>query len=506
MSEIPVREGSEEQFTRVRKAFEEGGFTEEFCLQRNPDKADLAFRLFENAIVPESSPAADVWMGLFLSSASVSTEQITNAGGPTVFQDLQELGLIAKTGDRWKSTVRIRPMEGLYILSDFWKTTSEKVEGDKLQADVVFPPDIGNTTTYLSYVPTTPCDRFLEACGGSGVAALLAARSHAKMAYSFDLMERATAFASFSGKLNAVKNFEARVGDSFAPANGETYDAIAAHPPYVPVLRPTYVFHGGGPDGEMILRKHIEGLPDVLSPGGEFVCRTLGADRVDQTFEQRIRQFLGEKHNEFDVFLHVLRVLEPLHFVIQSVVRGYCEREEVSEWDRVFTEMKLRQFVASVVVIRRHDTPQEPVTLRRLRGEFSGPAQLQWWVNWEIKKAKLGTNLILDSKLTAGEMRLYLIHSPGDGRWEMERHQIHTLHPYPLTWESDALAAYLIPKCDGNITTRQLYQGLVDEGAISGNIDPHRFASVIGELISGGFIIMEGHEPPVKKEHKEAEE
>ena len=47
----------------------------------------------------------------------------------------------------------------------------------------------------------------------------------------------------------------------YEPVAGLEFDRIVTHPPYVPVSKPTHVFRDGGDDGELILRRAIEGLP-----------------------------------------------------------------------------------------------------------------------------------------------------------------------------------------------------------------------------------------------------
>jgi methylase of polypeptide subunit release factors len=73
---------------------------------------------------------------------------------------------------------------------------------------------------------------------GTGIAALVAAQKDAAHAWAFDITARATHFAEFNRRLNAIPNVTAAEGDLYAPAGGQTFDRIVAHPPYLPVYRP----------------------------------------------------------------------------------------------------------------------------------------------------------------------------------------------------------------------------------------------------------------------------
>ncbi|MCZ2151208.1 MAG: methyltransferase [Bryobacterales bacterium] len=501
---IPVRTAAKEVFERVRTLFQNSEFNEQTAEQRAVDK-DFPFPPFPESKVPEDSDAAGVLMGMFLRAGVVSGELLEARLGAQAAGDLRELGLIEPVnGNSYKPTVRIRPMYGLYVLSDLWDATAGP-NPPNLADDVVFPPDIPNTLTYLSYVPLDPCERFLEGCGGSGVVALMMANQGAKHAWSFDITERSTAFAGFSARLNGLDNFTAGRGDTYEPAGDRQFDRIAVHPPYVPVLKHTWIYHAGGNDGEQITRKHVQDLHKVLAPGGRFYCRCLGSDRQDSPFEKRIREWLGEHSDEFDVAIHVIRVLEPITYVMAALMRGRAKAEEIPEWGRLFESLKIFHFLASVVVIQRRAEERPVFTVRRKAGPFSGPRELEWLMHWETERAKGCEDIILQSKLRPGKTTLQLTHGIHEGKWALAEQKLEVAHPYPNTWEVDPLGAYLIPKLTGAASGAEVFDGLIKEGVIGGNLDPRRFARTLGELVSGGFVVVDKHEPPVQKEREQEE-
>ena len=67
---------------------------------------------------------------------------------------------------------------------------------------------------------------------GCGIQALLAAK-HSERVVATDVNPRALAFAAFNAALNGIDKIEFRLGDGFAPVEGESFDLIVSNPPYV---------------------------------------------------------------------------------------------------------------------------------------------------------------------------------------------------------------------------------------------------------------------------------
>lgn len=70
---------------------------------------------------------------------------------------------------------------------------------------------------------------------------------------------------------------------------------IVAHPPYIPDGANKLLFRDGGEDGEQIFRRIVQGLPQYLKPGGRFYCVTTATDRENESLQDRVRGWLGEK-------------------------------------------------------------------------------------------------------------------------------------------------------------------------------------------------------------------
>lgn len=500
MSAIPLKFGSKEQFARVRQLFIDHKFNDDEVGARH-DRGNSPFKSYGRPnVIPEDADGQELLIGLFLKRASTTLGHLRAKLGDSV-DDLLSLGMIESTdADTAQATVRIRPMFELYIASDRWAPDDER---DKpFEDDVVFPPDTKNALTYLPFLPMYPCERYLEVCGGSGAAALIAAKNFAKHAWTLDITERSTVFADFSGKLNAVDNYTAAQGDLYAPAGDLVFDRIAAHPPFVPVLDQTWIFHAGGNDGEQITRRLVQELPDRLAPGGRFYCRCLGSDREEGPMEMRVRGWLGEQHKEFDIAMVVIQSIEPSAYVTTSLLRKQSGPGDLPRWRQVFSEARIGRFIASMIVIQRRDENRPVFTARRDHGPFSGPRELEWLIQWETMRCtgKAG-ELILANKLRAGSTELRITHTPHSGDWNLKTQELLTKHPYFCTWEVEPWAAYLLPRPDGKMTGMELYREMVTQGAVDADTTPQDFAGALAELVSAGFLVTEGHLPPEPKKN-----
>ncbi|MCS7026865.1 MAG: methyltransferase [Bryobacteraceae bacterium] len=498
---IPIRFGTDEEFQRVRQLFLDHGFTDEEVSKRYEEGRNPFLPYGKPNHLPAESDAQEALIGLFLKSASTTREHLLALFGSQGVTSLERLGLLQTSADgRLQGSVRIRPMFELYIISDHWLPAEHRDQG--FADDVVFPPDTKNALTYLPFLPLFPCQRYLEVCGGSGAAALIAAKNFAQHAYSFDITERSTAFAQFSSRLNGISNFTARQGDLYEPAGDLTFDRIAAHPPFVPVLDHTWTFHAGGQDGEQITRRLIQELPSYLAPGGRFYCRCLGSDREEGPMEVRLRRWLGAHQAEFDIALAVIQTLDPAGYVSTSLLRSQSGTEELSRWKQFFDRARIYRFLACMIVIQRRAEPRTVFTARREHGPYSGPQELEWLIQWETLRAKgEARQMVLHSKLKAGPVELTMRHTPGDGDWEMQGQVLSVKHPYRSSWEVEPWAAYLLPKPAGKMTGLDVYRHFVEQGALSPETPIEAFADALAELVSGGFLVPDTHPHPTPKKH-----
>ena len=140
--------------------------------------------------------------------------------------------------------------------------------------DTVQAPKAGSLF-FCRHLVVRPGERMLEIGGGLGLAAVLAARSGAKVT-AIDVLPEAVEAMRANAVLNNV-SIDARLGDCYAPIAGERFDLICANPPQMPTppgrerRDAAAAADNGGADGWELLDRVIAGAPRHLRPGGRLI-------------------------------------------------------------------------------------------------------------------------------------------------------------------------------------------------------------------------------------------
>ena len=487
----PIRFGTEQQFSRLRELLKEAAYVQEnmeghFRLHK---VGEAEFEVESRSI--EKSPSFDALANLFLQGKSFDQEKFQAILGQELPALLADLGLLDVENGRYVATVALYATAGLYIVSDRWCG----VDGKPLKpsTDVVYPAILGTTRGFLSSIPSTPCKSFLELCAGTGIAAMLATRYGAEHAWAFDIATRSVHFAEFNRRLNGIPNVTNAQGDLYAPAKGRKFDRIVAHPPYVPVLEPKYVFYDGGQDGEQITRRMVQDLPSYLEEKGLFICVSLGSDRMNEPFEDRIRKWLGEKSGEFDVGLFIRSEMEPAVQALNDVIRGRGSVEQVQRWKEVLKLLKIVSFVFGGMFIYRHGENRPGVTVRRSTGKSFGLKEIEAVLEWERIVARgQDVEMLRTARLkTASECRLNATYVLREGNWTPEKQRILIDEPFKMELDAPGWTLELLAACDGNRTGEELFHTFKEKETFEPETSFRQFAEVLRLLVSGGYTAIQ---------------
>jgi SAM-dependent methyltransferase len=493
---IPLQLGEDRDFDIVRELLADSGFTEAETIRRLglEDMEDFENDTDRKQIEPFEDSAAGVLIRLFIEGRYVN-EQLARAKLSTAaVQAMERLGLIGSDEDEpdcIEATVALYQTADVYIVSDRWNTPDRTPFA--VSPDIVYSAIVSNAQRFLSYLPTEPCHDFLDLCAGTGVAALCAAKHFARRSYAYDIAERCTAFAEFNRRLNGLDNTTVHLGDLYQPAGDMMFDRIVAHPPYVPVLRPKYVYHDGGEDGESIIRRVIEGLPRHLKPGGLYYMLSMGSDRKDAPFERRIREWLGEHESDFDVALAPKRLMSPDEFGVQASAKSQTPLDDIARFKEVFSRLQVSELVYGFVQIQRRADSRPVFTARRQVGPRTSVAELRWMREWETSLVTPGSvERILNARARGNrETELHVAHELTDEGWSVTEHKLQTSYPFAMEARTDAWSAFLVAICDGTKTLREYFHELKDRQVFPPTADPAEFARAVAVLVSGGFIFLE---------------
>src|SRR5258705_1048727 len=136
--------------------------------------------------------------------------------------------------------------------------------------DQVQAPKAGSLF-FCRHLVVHPGERMLEIGGGLGLAAVLAARTGARVT-AIDVLPAAVEGIRANAALNNV-TIDARLGDCYAPVAGERFDLICANPPQMPTppgrerRDPAAAADNGGADRRGRLHRGLAGAAREIQPG-----------------------------------------------------------------------------------------------------------------------------------------------------------------------------------------------------------------------------------------------
>lgn len=492
------------QFGEMLEFLRSTDYTDTYISRRfNLERAeDFEIDRKRRAPLPAAESAADVLLALLLAGESIELSVARHFLGEAKIALLEGMGLLAcETGkSRCYATVALYPVGDLYIASDRWNAP----DGSEFTVpeDIVYPAFIPNTRLFLRHLPKHPRGIFLDLCGGTGIGALLAARRGSEKAWSGDISERSTRFAEFNRNLNGIANAQAVTSDLYQGFGDSRFDMISAHPPYVPTLQPKWIFFSGGQDGEEITRRIVEGLPHHLNDSGRFMALTMGTDREDRPFENRIREWLGACEREFDIAFLVRKEMDPQDFALRANRDTVRSREESERWNQLFKSLHVRTLVYGFICIQRRSGAQRAFTVRRQVSPSSARAPWEWLLNWESAVCSEGLEqLIMDSPLQAAPRTEFVVqHHLENNLWNPSSYKLRIEYPFNMECNAKPWMAHLISLCEGKMTGREVLQALIDNEALPKSTPAGEFARAAASLVSGGFLEVEGFRPPRAEE------
>ncbi|HWB83591.1 MAG TPA: methyltransferase [Bryobacteraceae bacterium] len=387
----------------------------------------------------------------------------------------------------WYATVTLYPVGNLWMVSD--RASTPDKQDYRPPADVVYPAVVENTREFLATLPETPCDALLDIGTGTGIAALAAA-GFARHVWGLDIAARSVRFAQFNQRLNEISNATMLEGDLYEPVEGLTFDRIVAHLPYVPARKTKLIYRDGGEDGEQILRRVVEGLPRFLRPSGRFYTFILGVDCEGETFEERIRRWLGPQHDEFDLVLVSYALRTPAEFISHVLNKGTSPIEDVRFWGELWQQRKVQFVFYGPVMIRRHEGGRPGITARAQKGTGFRREHVDWLLDWETEARDpdiLG-RLLASKPFLSPDCRMAISHRVQGSRFVPEVFVFESSQPFQSECRVQGWLARTVAACDGARTWGEHYESARQEGSLPPQVTEADFAAILGAMVSNGVL------------------
>ena len=473
----------------------------ETTICRRAGVAGLHEFLFENRKWPSFATESDglgLLIRLFLIGEQLSVQVLEAAIPAPALEAMEKLGLLIEAPadkSQFYASVALSPMGSLFIVSDRWTTLFDKAP--ELQADFVYPAISADSAQFTMNFARDPCENFLELCSGAGAAALEAA-AHASHVWAVDITERSTQAAEFNRLLNGLDNLTTLQADLYESLGGLTFDRILAHPPYMPVLNPAELFYGGGVDGEQVTRRVVAGLPRYLRPGGRFYGLVQGSDRDSGSFEQRVRDWLGEEQSEFDVIIVVKGTQKPSDTAMHYAVKANSGGQTYRQMRDALRTLGVQRMIYGWLIMQRREDDRPVFTTRRSVGPHSGREEIAWLLKWETAavKPQLIEGLGEVRPVAVPFLELHTVYRWKEGDLRPDQFTLHADHPFCVECQVQPWVSFLLPQCDGKSSVRRLLEFCKENHFVHPETPLAEFAKMLMVLMSRGLLEVEGFELP----------
>ncbi|MEO7084302.1 MAG: methyltransferase [Gemmatimonadaceae bacterium] len=498
----PFRVGSREEFAKLRTALEAIGFTgAQICNRAGISVIyDLVTLPLENSLLNDNDSLA-IAIRLLIAGQFIAWEIVRAAFAGPLLEAMEPFGLLVSTAatadmpPQCAATISLYPIAGVLLAADRHSELAPVASGG-VPEDIVYTAIADSAQQFVTMMPDIACDDYLELCSGTGVAALLSAGRNAKRATAVDIADRSTRFATFNAALNGFDNVTAVTGDLYAPVEGQTFDVISAHPPYMPAMERKMVYRDAGEDGEQITRAILGGLPRFLRRGGSFYGRCLMTDRKNGLIEARIREMIGAEESEFDLVLGQGDRFDINAHFEGGFARGTVTRGEADALRHRFEELGVERFFSVVFLLRRRVDPSQraPITARRVLSPATRGAHLLWYLQWlEFARSAEGDIArFLDArpdKVTGAEFRSRSLMVAG--KWSMVNAALVTRVPFIAEGECPPWFGTLLNWCDGRVTAREHLERIRDLEFVGPVFSDEDFGAIIQKLADGGLVSLD---------------
>lgn len=454
------------------------------------DMSDLNDVKWERLISSGASRTLRLCITVFLRGQPVPERDLRETWGAEACEAFVTLGLLRPTRHRpddWVCPVWVYPADGCIIASD----RRDDPDGDPFVShdDVVFPAIYGGTLRFLQLMPEARGGDVLDLCGGTGIGAFRLARS-ARSAATSDLTERSALFAEFNARLNGVA-VESLCGDLYAPVAGRTFDLITAHPPFVPASGQVMVYRDGGDTGEQVTRGVVAGLAQHLRPGGRCMILCVGRDAADGTFEQRVRGWLGEGRDEFDVVFGLEKTLG-VDDVVEAMRRrreGVSVAQARQIYDRL-VDLGTRRFVYGVVFIERFE---RALAVKPLRVSMTPAAEATDFdrvlaARRRRRQEGFSSRLSVSMPRLADDLELAAKHVARDGSLLPAEYVFSIEGRVGASLRVDGWIVPLIARMDGQSTVADIFHLAKSREEMPGDFSLEPFLDLVASLVEKGFL------------------
>ncbi len=403
-------------------------------------------------------------------------------------EQLTVLGLLREDARGLRSIAHLRPVDDLYILSDFEPLITNH---GLLPAHVL---GVGQAPrTLASLTVRNEVDAVLDLGTGSGYQALLAAR-HARQVLGTDVNPRALAFAEFNRRLNGIENLDLRNGSFFEPLDQRTFDLIVCNPPYLITPGSSIICQETEMDGDQVSEYVVKGVADHLAENGFAMVMANWHHQDAQNWREKPHAWAAATGCD----AWVMQIDQGTAFdyaeswICAEGLGGPNEYEtRLDEWLVYFKQKQIDHISAGVFILRRCSGREPWLRLDTVqRGAQSCGHQIQRiFKNETLMHTADNPDILLDTRYkTANEIlseySLYL----REGQWRQNVQRLRLANGFKFSGNTDEMIMTLLAYCNGNLPLRDLLKGVAEQFHQDPDALREPVLDIMKSLMRSGFV------------------
>ena len=322
-----------------------------------------------------------------------------------------------------------------------------------------------------------------------GIGALVLSREGARVV-STDLSERATQFARFNCALNQRDNVEVMSSDLYTAVEGQTFDCIVAHLPWITEV-------GGGVHdayaaGESLVKRVVAGLTETLRPGGVRFALTQGRDTKEGKFEDRVRAWLKDQADEFDILFGYYQVLTS-----QEILKTIARRDRTSgpeamaRLESEFEQAGLSEMLFGGLYIRRHNgRSREPWTVRRKLSDATRGADVMSALilhDW-LSGPESVVRILASTPLLAPGLQITSSQVVQDAALVPGKFIFETNKPFVARDSFDPWTARMLARFDAKTTVAKVVEDAQADATIPDSARQEEFVALVAHALAAGYL------------------
>jgi SAM-dependent methyltransferase len=498
---LPLNLGTANEFALVRSALRAAHFDEQTILRtlKLEDMSVVGATNLQEVNFSEVSEQFQLFVRLFLVLDVASRAEVKRLLDPQTLSAFLSLGLLGNEelgADGFYARVLLYPVTEFWVASD--RPSNPDGSDFISRPDIVFPAINPSTLRFVRVLPLSTAVDSLDLCSGSGIGAFVLSR-FSKRVVSSDLTERATHFATFNCRLNDLTNVEVVCADLYNGVSGQTFDRIVAHPPYVPAISNTAIWRDAGTTGELLVRRIIAEVPHFLRPHGLFCMVSLVLDTREGRFEERVRHWLPENSDEFDIiFASTDESMTPKELLRRLEERqGGIAPEDRQRLDKIFAETGIISMPQGALFMRRHGPADQhdPFTLRARLSDVTDGADFERTLAERPRflDRNFVKSLVTSRPILAPRLEVRVTHVVDEGTLVPAQFIFDTDKPFKFSVHVDGWMVPLIARFDGALTPLEVYNEARTNEELPADFKLDDFNGLVARMIERGFLTLPGN-------------